>query len=262
MQFPSFLTEEGSDFYKNQMGNLISPQVADFAVEKVSKFFNRNIQHILDVACGPGTVSLTLAEKYPNLHVTGIDSSPVMIQKCEDSAKLKELNNTRFLVMDANEIVLPDTSYDFLICNLAFPFFSDPKGAVQGMNRVLKPGGKAVMSVPSRDTWKEFFEVAEEVIGESVQFIKPFLIKFDKSEALAGTLEEVGFSNIKISHHRIPFTFPNGQGVLNFFQQLFSVLSYAPEEIKSGLAQSIDRKFPTGFTMNYEAVIVEGQREE
>lgn len=261
MQIPSFLTDEGSDFYQSQMGRIISPQVADFTMEKVSRFFNPDIQqHVLDVACGPGTVSLTLAESYPNLRVTGIDSSSSMIQKCEDSAKRNELNNTQFLVMDANNIELPDSSYDFLICNLAFPFLSDPKQALQGMNRVLKPGGKAAISAPTPNTFQEFFEVAKELVGESVQFIKPFLIKFEKSEVIAGMMEEVGFGDLETSIQRIPFTFPNGQAVLDFFHELFSLLSFVPEEIKSGLAQIIDAKFPAGFTMNYEAVVVQGQR--
>ncbi|UOF90698.1 class I SAM-dependent methyltransferase [Fodinisporobacter ferrooxydans] len=257
MQIPNFMTEEGSILYKNTVGKVISPKVAEFVIAKTAKLFSTDIQHVLDVACGPGTVSLHLAEQYPDKQFTGIDASAAMIQQCLDTAKLKGLKNTEFLEMNANTIQFPDRTFDFIICNLAFPFFSRPKESMEGMYHVLKRRGTILVSVPGRNTWKEFFLVAEEVLGDSIPFAKPFLSKFDQAETLPISMTEAGFTIVEQTGHKIPFTFANGQAVLRFFQELFSLLSYAPEEIRNEISETIDKKFPSGFTMHYEAVVVQ-----
>lgn len=260
MQIPNFLSEDGSILYSNTVGKLISPKVAEIVMDKAIASFDSDVTRILDVACGVGIVSLNLARRFPDKQITGIDYSDAMVQQCKKSAEQKNLKNTNFIVMNANTIQFPKESFDIVLCNLAFPFFTKPKESMTGILNVLRHQGDIVISIPGRETWKEFFAVAEEVLGDSFQFAKPFLVKFDKASALSETMEEVGFINIEETSHKIPFTFAKGKDVLAFFQQLFSMLSYAPDGIKSEIVDAIDKKFPNGFTMHYEAIIVRAVR--
>jgi ubiquinone/menaquinone biosynthesis C-methylase UbiE len=260
MQIPNFLTEEGSILYSNTIGKLISPRIAEIVINKAASEFQADTKRILDVACGVGAVSLNLANQFPDKQIVGIDFSDAMVAQCQKEAEEKGLKNTEFLEMNANTINFPSQSFDFVVCNLAFPFFSKPTESMSGIFNVLKQNGSIVVSVPGEETWKEFFEVAEEALGDSFQFAKPFLVKFHQASALPETMEEVGFAEMELTSHRIPFTFANGKEVLAFFQELFSMLSYAPDEIRNDIIDVIDKKFPGGFTMHYETIVVHAIR--
>lgn len=260
MRVPNFLTEEGSILYKSTVGKQISPKVGEIVIKKIEEFINQNVRQVLDVACGPGTVSINLAKKYPNIKVTGIDSSSAMIKQCTDIVEQEGLKNAKFVTMNADTIQFPNESFDFVVCNLAFPFFSNPTQSTSGILNAMNPGGTILISVPGRNTWKEFFTIGEELLGDIPAFAKPFLSKFDKAETLPDAMEEAGFVELEITHHLIPFTFDKGIEVLNFFQGLFELLNYVPDEIKANVAEIIDTRFPNGFTMHYEAVTVLGKR--
>lgn len=260
MRIPNFQSEEGSILYKSTVGKLISPRVGEIVIEKAGKFLNDETRQILDVACGPGTVSIKLAEKYPDIQITGIDSSSAMIEQCTDLVAREGLQNASFITMNAETIQFPKHSFDFVVCNLAFPFFSNPTESLRGMLDVLNPGGTILISVPGRNTFKEFFSIGEELFGDIPVFAKPLLSKFDKAEMLPETMEEAGFADLEITRQLIPFTFERGAEVLKFFQNLFELLNVVPDEIKATVAGIIDTRYPDGFTLHYEAVTVLGKR--
>jgi ubiquinone/menaquinone biosynthesis C-methylase UbiE len=260
MRIPNFLTDEGSILYKNTVGKQISPRVGDIVIKKLGKVICSDTHEVLDVACGPGTISLNLARKYPDIHITGIDASRAMIEQCHQVVEQEGLKNTSFMTMNANAIHFPNRSFDCVVCNLAFPFFSKPQESVKGIHDALKPGGTLLISVPGRNTWKEFFSIAEELTGGMPTFARPFLSKFDKAESLPAAMEAAGFIDLEITANPIPFHFERASEVLNFFQELFSLLNYVPDEIKTDVAEIIDSRFPNGFTMHYEAIIVQAKR--
>lgn len=56
---------------------------------------------VLDVACGPGGWALEMARSYPQLQVTGVDSSAVMIEYANAQAQTHQVEQVSFRVMDA-----------------------------------------------------------------------------------------------------------------------------------------------------------------
>lgn len=260
MRIPNFLSEDGCIEFKSTIGKQISPRVGEIVTEKADKFIASNARQVLDVACGPGTVSLNLAKKYPDIHVTGIDSSSAMIKQCMDIVDRDSLKNASFITMNVDSIQFPKNSFDLIVCNLAFPFFAYPTDSMRGILDILNPGGTALFSVPGRNTWKEFFEIGGELFGGTPIFAKPFFAMFDKANALPEVMEEVGYVDVNVSHHLLPFKFDSGAELLNFFQSLFSLLNYIPDEIKASVTDIITTRYPNGFTMHYEAVTVIGNR--
>lgn len=260
MRIPNFKTEEGAILYKDTVGKFIAPRVASIVMEMASQQITPDVVNVLDVACGPGTVSLALARKYPNLQITGVDSSAAMVGQCIQSAASEGLTNVHFEEMNANSIDFGDAKFDLIICNLAFPFFSRPVESMQGFRRALAEGGHVILSTPGNHTWEEFFAVAEDVLGDAVRMAKPFLIKIGQAEKLPPAMTEAGFQKLDISRHELPFEFSKGEDVLAFFQELFALLAYAPPEVQADLAGAIDERFPNGFMMHYEAVVVRADR--
>jgi ubiquinone/menaquinone biosynthesis C-methylase UbiE len=100
---------------------------------------------ILDLACGPGTLSRRLAEHVaPGGEVVGIDLAPGMI----DRALLLRLSNARFLVMDMEKLEFPDASFDAAVCGHGLQFAPHLDLALAETRRVLRAGARFAASVP------------------------------------------------------------------------------------------------------------------
>lgn len=78
----------------------------------------------------------------PNgVHVTGIDITEAMLEK----ARVKAKGQVTLLVMDAQSLQLPDSTFDAVIFNLILSVVPDGAAAFQEAWRVLRPGGRAVI---------------------------------------------------------------------------------------------------------------------
>ncbi len=101
---------------------------------------------VLDVASGSGELSLLVAKK--GCLVSGVDLS-------EDGIKFARRLLQRagipgdFKIGDAEHLPYPDGYFDKVICSSALEHFSNDVQALQEMKRVLKPGGKLVLTVDS-----------------------------------------------------------------------------------------------------------------
>lgn len=98
---------------------------------------------ILDVACGPGFLSVELAGE-PAYHVTGLDISQDLVDIAKRKAREKNVP-VKFVVGNAAHMPFDDAQFDFVICLAAFNYFTAPLEAVNEMCRVLRPGGKALI---------------------------------------------------------------------------------------------------------------------
>ena len=261
MRIPNFKTEEGTILYKNTVGRLISPRVADvLRVHAMEYLAKTNVRKILDLGCGPGTLSIPLAVEYPHIDVIGVDSSESMLAIAKVEAAKQHAQNVTFLKMDAGHISIDPESFDFVLCNLAFPFFPNPYESMREVNTVVRPGGHVYFTVPGRHTWDEFFKVATSVLGDMISMATPLITKFSQAEVLPEAIAAAGFNCISEVRTLIPFQFGNGHEVLEFFGELFHLLDYATPGIKDELVEAINKTHPHGFTMNYEVVLLTAQR--
>ena len=104
-------------------------------------------KRVLDLACGPGTLSYRLARAVaPDGEVVGIDLAPGMIELAQRDAPL-ELP-LRFELMDLEALRFPDASFDAAACGHGFQFVPDLARALCEAHRVLKPGSRMAASVP------------------------------------------------------------------------------------------------------------------
>ncbi len=115
------------------MGGLFPPQL-DLS----------GIHDVLDIACGPGGWAMDVAKAYPDKQVIGIDISELMIEYASYQAKIQDLVNVHFRVMNAlKPLDFPDNSFDFV--NARFIALFMPRAAwpklIQECLRVVRPGG-------------------------------------------------------------------------------------------------------------------------
>ncbi|HEY4844883.1 MAG TPA: methyltransferase domain-containing protein [Candidatus Dormibacteraeota bacterium] len=104
-------------------------------------------KRILDLACGPGTLSYRLAEAVaPDGDVVGIDLAPGMIEVAQRNAPPGL--PLRFELMDMEDLRFPDDCFDAVACGHGFQFAPDLARALTEAHRVLKPGSRMAASVP------------------------------------------------------------------------------------------------------------------
>lgn len=96
-------------------------------------------KRILDIGCGCGTTSLTLAHE--GAHVWGVDISTPMIDQA--NSKVDAVDGVKFSVADAaTQTYMPDQ--DVIFSRFGVMFFADPIAAFRNIRLALKPKGKLV----------------------------------------------------------------------------------------------------------------------
>lgn len=110
-----------------------------------------NVQHVLDLACGPGGWPLDVAYTYSDLEVVGVDISKRMIAYAQAQAQVQQRTNVSFQVMDILEpLAFPDAAFDLINVRFISAFMLRDKWPLlfQEILRVLHPGGILHMTEP------------------------------------------------------------------------------------------------------------------
>lgn len=99
----------------------------------------------LDIGCGPGQMTLALAEM-TDVEVTGVDIEPEAIMIAQRHAAEAGLSSRlHFVCADAHSLPFPDNYAELIISRGTLPFLRDQVLAIQEVYRVLKPGGVAFL---------------------------------------------------------------------------------------------------------------------
>jgi ubiquinone/menaquinone biosynthesis C-methylase UbiE len=96
---------------------------------------------VLDVGCGPGTITLGVAQAVASGEVVGIDLDEGSIKKAIELATEYQASNVSFSVMDTHSLEFPDSSFDIVFSHTALHSFVDPVRALTEEKRVTKNGG-------------------------------------------------------------------------------------------------------------------------
>ncbi|KIJ61025.1 hypothetical protein HYDPIDRAFT_116550 [Hydnomerulius pinastri MD-312] len=111
--------------------------------------------HILDIGCGPGTITADFAQLVPGGKVVGLDNVPDVLEKARAFSLERGLTNVVFQTGDiCNLENIPDNTYDIVHCHQALQHVGDPTQALREMRRVAKPGGIS----QGMDEWREIYE--------------------------------------------------------------------------------------------------------
>jgi SAM-dependent methyltransferase len=99
---------------------------------------------LIDVGCGPGTITLDLATRVAPGRVIGVDAAEEAIAIGQSSLVARgDLtgSDTSFCVGDAYALDLPDNSVDVVHAHQVLQHLADPLRALTEWKRVVKPGG-------------------------------------------------------------------------------------------------------------------------
>jgi len=103
----------------------------------------RSGQHVLDVACGTGVVSVTAARV--GARVTGLDLTPELLERARENARIAGVE-IDWHEGDAEKLPFGDATFDVVLSEFGHIFAPRPEVALAEMLRVLKPGGTIAFS--------------------------------------------------------------------------------------------------------------------
>jgi SAM-dependent methyltransferase len=96
---------------------------------------------VLDVGCGPGTITVDIARRVAPGYVVGIEPVQAPLDGARALATESGTGNVEFRVGDVYALEAPDGSYDVVHAHQVLQHLTDPVAALREMLRVCRPGG-------------------------------------------------------------------------------------------------------------------------
>jgi SAM-dependent methyltransferase len=134
---------------------------------------------VLDVGCGPGTITADLAALVSPGRVTALEQTDAALDLARAEIARRGLDNVDFLVGDVHALDVPDGTYDVVHAHQVLQHLPDPVQALREMARVCRVGGTVAArdsdyggfvwapAVPELDEWLGLYRVlARESGGE------------------------------------------------------------------------------------------------
>jgi ubiquinone/menaquinone biosynthesis C-methylase UbiE len=125
---------------------------------------------LLDVGCGPGTITADLAELVAPGRVTAVDAAQDVLQSAARVAAERGLDNVEFRTADVHALDFADDTFDVVHAHQVLQHVADPVQALREMRRMCKPGGIVAArdsdyrgfvwypQLPALDEWMDLYQ--------------------------------------------------------------------------------------------------------
>jgi ubiquinone/menaquinone biosynthesis C-methylase UbiE len=198
---------------------------------------------LLDVGCGPGTITADLAQLVSPGQVTAVDAAPVSLAEARATAAARGLSNLSFAVADVHALGYSGATFDVVHAHQVLQHVADPVQALREMRRVCRPGGIVAArdadyeamtwypAVPALDEWLSLYRrVARANGGEP-----------DAGRRLHSWARQAGFSEVACSTTAWCFAAPDERAYWSGTWSERIVASAVAEQILArGLATAAD----------------------
>lgn len=217
---------------------------------------------VLDVACGPGSVTRIAATAVGRGgRVTGVDLSPAMLAIARAKPIIAAAAPIEYHQAPADRLPVVDADFDVAVCQQGLQFFSNQAAALAEMRRALRSGGRLGISVWAEIEQSPPFAALEgairEVAGDEVaDCYRNGPWGMPDSDQLRELLEESGFDDVRVTQQTLPLSFESAA-------QLGSTLAASPVAVdldalspqrREQLTQALERRLAVGDALHAEAV--------
>lgn len=142
-------------------------QYQRFSNERSRPFFDLlarvpdgEVRTAADLGCGPGNLTATLVDRWPEATVRGVDSSPDMLAS---ATQLPAHPRLSFIQADL-ATWQPDSPLDRVVSNAAIQWAPNHEQVLSHLLSILKPGGVLAVQMPNN-----FDEAAHRLLAETVR---------------------------------------------------------------------------------------------
>ncbi len=195
---------------------------------------------LLDVGCGPGSITAGLAQATAGGSVFAIDVEGDVLRSARDLLAERRVHNTDLGNASVYALPLTQASFDVAYAHQVLQHLSRPVDALREMQRALKPGGMVAVRDADygtmvhwpKDRRLDRFQEIYHAVAERND------VDADAGRRIPAWLREAGFEQIEISTS--VWTFDDAEGAANWGN------SWAERTVKSALAaQAIEYDLAT-----------------
>ena len=166
---------------------------------------------LLDVGCGPGTLTADLAALVAPGRVVAIDSEPAVLVAAQAVAAERGTDNVEFAIGDVYALDAPDGSFDVVHAHQVLQHLQDPVAALREMGRVCRGGGVVAArdsdyaamtwypAIPALDRWLVLYHEVTRGNGAEA----------DAGRRLAAWARGAGFAEVRCSASAWCFATPD-----------------------------------------------------
>jgi ubiquinone/menaquinone biosynthesis C-methylase UbiE len=153
MLVDSYFRGDASYWEQIYKGDGVLDLVHQLRLEIVLKFVDSlsipHTQRVLDAGCGAGLATVALAMRGYRLYA--VDSVPEMIERTRRRAAEEGVQSrVRCARADLHRLAFADQSFDLIVAAGVLPWLPAPEIALAEMCRVLKPGGRIIVTIDNR----------------------------------------------------------------------------------------------------------------
>jgi ubiquinone/menaquinone biosynthesis C-methylase UbiE len=151
---------------------------------------------LLDVGCGPGTITADLAARVGRVTPTEMTEEALRLGRAEIAAR--GLTDVEFALADVHALGFPDASFDVVHAHQVLQHVADPVQGLREMRRVCRPGGIVAVrdsdygaftwfpAHPGLDEWADCYHRVARINGGEP----------DAGRRLLGWARAAGFSDV------------------------------------------------------------------
>jgi SAM-dependent methyltransferase len=179
--------------YQRRLEDIMSRGESPGRMRALTLLDARPGMRILDLACGPGTLSRRLAAMVvPGGVVVGVDLAPGMIEL----ARAMHVPSARFEIMDIENLEFEDGAFDAAICGHGLQYASDLSRALGESRRVIRPSGRLAASVPVTAHREAVWMLLDSVID---RWLPPAPLASDQESTRATVQDSAAFQRAAIA---------------------------------------------------------------
>ena len=198
---------------------------------------------VLDVGCGPGTITADLAARVPGGQVTGIDAAQDVLAEARREADRRGQANVRFETGDVYRLAYAVGTIDVVHAHQLLQHLSDPVRALTEMRRVCRPGGLVAArdgdyggmfwfpEDPELTRWQSLYRAVARALGGEP----------DAGRCLLSWARAAGFAQVEASASAWCYTGPDDRpwwGTL--WAQRLTESPFGDRAVEQGLASRAD----------------------
>jgi ubiquinone/menaquinone biosynthesis C-methylase UbiE len=222
-------TPENWDAASHGYAEKVAPYLMEsFAKEHIDRLELNGKTKAIEVAAGSGALTELLAKNVKSLLAT--DFSPKMIDLAKRRISKAGIPNVEFEVMDGQALLVDDDTFDRAACSFGLMLFPDRHKGFLELCRILRPGGRAVVSGwagPDRfEAFGLFLEAIQKALPEFPKPKSPLpVFTLADPDDFKFQMEAAGFKEVKVD-------FVSKEMVLDDFNSVWAMLTVGAPPIK------------------------------
>jgi len=222
-------TPENWDLASKGYSEKVAPLMMEvFAEDFVDRLTINNHTNAIEVACGSGAITSTLSKSVDSL--LAVDFSPAMLDLAKSRIEAEGSDNVSFALMDGQALEVEDETMERAMCCFGLMLFPDRHKGFKELHRVLKPGGKAVVSGWAGPDKFEAFGLFTGAIQKAFPDIPkpdspPPVFTLADLDSFKSQMEAGGFTYVSVEYIEKELT-------LNDFDELWGMLTVGAPPVK------------------------------